>query len=221
MLYVLFIYEKSEDVTMARYRGAKNRIARKFGINIFGRTKNPLAHKPHAPGMHGTKRKKQSDYGVQLQEKQKLKAVYGMISESQLRKYFTEASRKHQNTPEVLLQTLECRLDTVIYRLRFAPTIFAAQQLVSHGHVLVDGKRVTIRSFQVRPGMVVSIKPKSKNGKAIVDAIKNANRSVPEYLECNETDMTGKLLALPSMAAISLPLEINIPMVCDFIAHGN
>ena len=86
---------------MARYRGAKNRIARKFGINIFGRAKNPLAHKPHPPGMHGAKRKKQSDYGVQLQEKQKLKAVYGMVSESQLRKYFVEASSKHQNTPEV------------------------------------------------------------------------------------------------------------------------
>lgn len=206
---------------MARYRGAKNRIARKFGINIFGHTKNPLAHKPHAPGMHGAKRKKQSDYGVQLQEKQKLKAVYGMISEAQLRKYFKEAVRRHQETPEVLMQLLECRLDVVIYRLRFAPTIFAAQQLVSHGHVMVDGKKVTVRSFQVRPGMIISIREKSKNCKAVVDSLKNANRGVPDYLECNEGDMTGKLLSYPTIAAISLPLEINIPMVCDFIAHGS
>ena len=206
---------------MARYRGAKNRIARKFGINIFGRAKNPLAHKPHPPGMHGAKRKKQSDYGVQLQEKQKLKAVYGMVSESQLRKYFVEASSKHQNTPEVFMQLLECRLDVVAYRLRFASTIFAAQQLVSHGHLSVDGKKVTIRSFQVRPGMVIAVKQKSKGCKAIIDSIKNATRSVPDYLDCNEGDMTGKLLALPVIAAINLPLEINIPMVCDFIAHGN
>ena len=219
MLFILFTYENSEDVTMARYRGAKNRIARKFGINIFGRTKNPLAHKPHAPGMHGTKKKKQSDYGIQLREKQKLKAVFGMISEAQLRKYFAEASRKHQDTPELLMQMLECRLDVVIFRLRFASTIFAAQQLVSHGHVLVDGKKVTVRSFRVRPGMIISIKEKSKNCKAIVESIKNANRTVPEYMECNEGDMSGTLLTLPSIAAISLPLEINIPMVCDFIAH--
>jgi small subunit ribosomal protein S4 len=206
---------------MARYRGAKNRIARRFGINIFGRARNPLAHKPNPAGMHGAKRKKQSDYGVQLQEKQKLKAVYGMISEAQLRKYFAEASRKHQNTPELLMQTLECRLDVVVYRLCFAATIFGAQQLVSHGHVRVDGKKVTSRSFQVRPGMLVSIREKSKSCKAIVESLKNANRSVPEYLECNDQAMTGTLLALPSISAISLPLDINIPMVCDFIAHGN
>lgn len=206
---------------MARYRGAKNRIARRFGINVFGRAKNPLAHKPNPPGMHGAKRKKLSDYGVQLKEKQKLKAVYGMISESQLRKYFAEASSKHQNTPELLMQMLECRLDVVVFRLRFVQTIFAAQQLVSHGHVYVDGKRVNARSFQVRPGMAISIREKSKGCKAIVDSLKNANRAVPEYLECNEQTMTGTLLASPSIGAISLPLEIDVPMVCDFIAHGN
>ncbi len=219
-LYALGTFYEYSEVTMTRYRGAKNRIARKFGINIFGRTKNPLAHKPHAPGMHGTKRKKQSDYGLQLHEKQKLKAVYGMISEAQLRKYFTEASRRHQETPELLMQMLECRLDVVVFRLRFASTIFAAQQLVSHGHVMVNGKKVTIRSFQVRPGMVISIKEKSKNCKAVVESIKNANRSVPEYMECNEGDLSGKLLVLPTIASISLPIDINIPMVCDFIAHS-
>ena len=204
---------------MARYRGAKNRIARRLGVNVFGRAKNPLLHKSHPPGMHGAKRKKKSDYGLQLEEKQKLKAAFGMISEAQLRRYFEHAASRHGNTPELLMQRLECRLDTVVYRLRLAPTIFAAQQLVSHGHIRVDGKRVDIRSFEVRPGMEISIQEKSKQCKLIVNSIKNSNKSLPEYLELNEGAMVGKLLSLPSMGSIPLPLEIDVPMVCDFIAR--
>jgi small subunit ribosomal protein S4 len=204
---------------MARYRDAKNRIARRLGVNIFGRAKNPLVHKAHPPGMHGAKRKKKSDYGVQLEEKQKLKAAYGMISEAQLRRYFGEAARRHQNTPELLMQRLECRLDNIVYRLRLAPTIFAAQQLVSHGHVNVNGKKVDIRSFEVRPGMEISIREKTKQNKIVSESVKNANRSLPEYLELNEGTMTGKLLSLPTLGSIPTPLEINVPMICDFIAH--
>ena len=204
---------------MARYRGAKNRIARRLGVNVFGRSKNPLVHKPHPPGMHGAKRKKKSDYGVQLEEKQKLKAAFGMISEAQLRRYFATAARRHQNTPELLMQRLECRLDMVVYRLRLAPTIFAAQQIVSHGHIRVNGRRVNIRSFEVRPGMVISVQEKTKQSKLISDSIKNSNRSVPEYLELNEAEMSGKLLSLPTLGSIPTPLEINVPMVCDFISH--
>ena len=204
---------------MARYRDAKNRIARRLGVNIFGRAKNPLIHKSHPPGMHGAKRKKKSDYGVQLEEKQKLKAVYGMISESQLRRYFRDASRRRLNTPELLMQRLECRLDTVVYRLRLAPTIFAAQQLVSHGHVYINGKKVDIRSFEVRPGMEISLREKTKQNKVVVESVKNANRSLPDYLELNEGTLTGKLLSLPTIGSIPTPLEINVPMICDFIAH--
>src|ERR1700691_93844 len=118
---------------MARYTGPKNRIARRFGANIFGRARNPLLHKPNPPGMHGAKRKKKSDYGMQLDEQQKLKAVYGMISRAQLTRYYQEAVRSKQNTNHVFIERLECRLDNIVYRLRFASTIFAAQQLVSHG----------------------------------------------------------------------------------------
>lgn len=205
---------------MARYRDSKNRVARRFGVNIFGRSKNPLLHKAHPPGMHGAKRKKKSDYGVQLEEKQKLKAAFGMLSEAQLRRYLAEAARRHKNTPELLMQLLECRLDTVVYRLRLAPTIFAAQQLVSHGHILVNGKKVDIRSFQVKPGMEISIREKSKQNKVTVDSVKGGRNAVPGYLELNERTMSGKLLTLPSMGEIPLPIEINIPMVCDFIAHS-
>ncbi len=205
---------------MARYTGAKNRIARRFGVNVFNRIRNPMAHKPNPAGMHGAKRKKKSDFGVQLDEKQKLKAAFGMISEKQLHKYYKEASRRHGNTPEIFMQMLESRLDVVVFRLRFASTIFAAQQLISHGHILVDGKKVDIRSFRVQPGMVVSVKEKSKKLKSVVESVQNASRSVPEYLELNEADFAGRMLQLPSMGSIPLAVEVNLPMVCDFLAHA-
>jgi len=203
---------------MARYRGPKNRIARRFGMNIFGQARNPLAHKPHAPGMHGGKRKKKSDYGIQLEEKQRLKVVFGMISESQLQRYCEEALRRHGNTPELLIQQLECRLDVLVYRLRLAPTIFAAHQMVSHGHILVDGKSVTVRSFQVRPGMTISVKEKSRKNKVTVEAIQNTGRGIPEYLELNEAEMSGKLISLPLIESVPIP-PINVAKVCDFLSH--
>ncbi len=204
---------------MARYTGPKNRVARRFGVNIFGRARNPLLHKPNPAGMHGAKRKKKSDFGIQLDEKQKLKAVYGMISESQLAKYYQEAARRHKNTPELFLQMLETRLDVVVFRLKFAGTIFGAQQLVSHGHVLVNGKKVDRRSFQVRPGMVISIKEKSQKMKVVNDALQLGTRNVPAYYSHEPEKFSAQLQCMPSMDQISLPLEINIPMVCDFLAH--
>lgn len=204
---------------MSRYRGAKNRVARKFGVNVFSKARNPLQHKPNPPGMHGAKKKKKSDYGIQLEEKQKLKASFGLLSDHQLQRYYVEAACKHQNTPEVLLQMLECRLDTLVYRLNLAPSIFAAQQLVSHGHFEVDGKRVDIRSYRVKPGQVISVKEKSKKLKLITDAIQGSRKSVPSYVELNTSEMKGTLLSLPSLESISLPLEVNVHMVCDFLAH--
>ncbi len=204
---------------MSRYTGPKNRVARRFGVNVFGRSRNPLVHKPHPAGMHGAKRKKKSDYGVQLDEKQKLKAAYGMLSEKQLLRYYQEAARRHKNTPELFLQMLECRLDMVLYRLKLASSIFAAQQLISHGHVLVNGRKVTIRSFQVQPGMAIAIKEKSRKNKHVADAVQGVTRTVPAYLSQDATNFSGQLLARPSLEEISLPLEINIPMVCDFLSH--
>lgn len=142
---------------MARYRGPKNRIARRFAANIFGKARNPMLHKQHPPGMHGAKRKKKSDYGAQLEERQKLKAVYGMLSQKQLVNAYQKALLRTGNTAQLFLASLECRLDNIVYRLRFASSIFGAQQLVSHGHIQVNGKKVDRRSFVVQPGMVVSI----------------------------------------------------------------
>jgi len=177
---------------MSRYTGPKNRIARRFGANIFGRSRNPLLHKPNPPGVHGAVRKKKSDYGVQLEEKQKLRAVYGMLSQKVLVKYFKEASRKKEQTPQMLMQQLECRLDVVVYRLKFASTIFQAQQLVAHRHILVNGKCVDIRSFQVEPGMVISVKEKSRKNKLITESLENRAREVPEYLKLEEGNFEVK-----------------------------
>lgn len=206
---------------MARYTGPKNRIARKFGTNIFGRLKNPIAKRPNPPGQHGAKRKKKSDYGLQLEEKQKLKACYGMLSEKQLLRSYERASAHHGNTPTKLLQFLECRLDNVVYRLRFAPTIFAAQQLVAHGHILVNGKKVDIRSFEVKPGMVISIREKSRGIPTVKQSVEQGSRTVPEYMSMDPNTFSGSLLALPGIEQIQLAVPVNIHNVCDFIAyHG-
>lgn len=204
---------------MARYIGNKNRIARRFGVNIFGRARNPLLHKPNPPGMHGARRRKKSDYGIQLEEKQKLKAIYGMLSEKQLVGYYKKALRLVGNTANHFAEMLECRLDVMVYRLKFAPTIFAAQQLVSHGHVWVNGKKVDRRSFQVKPGMVVSVAEKSRKIKIISEAIENPNRNVPEYLTLDAGAFSGQLLAKPLPDQMPWPLEVNLSEICDFLAH--
>lgn len=205
---------------MARYTGNKNRIARRFGVNIFGRARNPLLHKPNPPGVHGARRRKKSDYGLQLEEKQKLKAIYGMLSEKQLTGYYQKAVALEGNTAQHFAGMLECRLDNIVYRLKLAPTIFAAQQLVSHGHVYVDGKKVDRRSFQVKPGMVVSIKEKSRSMKIINEAADSPHRSVPEYLSLDKAHYSGQLLAQPLPEQMPWPIEISLPVICDFLAHS-
>lgn len=217
------LFDISLGERMARYRGPKNRIARRFGANLFGRARNPLLRKANPPGQHGARRRKKSDYGIQLEEKQKLKACYGMLMEKQLVKTFQQAALQKGNTAQIFMQKLECRLDTVVYRLRFARTIFAAQQLVSHGHIQVDGKKVDRRAFQVKPGMEISIREKSRKNKAIIEAQEIAHQKTPEYFEMNKEEYKGKLLSAPQLDQIEgqLPLPINIPMVCEFLSHQN
>lgn len=206
---------------MTRYRGPKNRIARRFAANIFGKARNPLLHKQHPPGMHGAKRKKKSDFGVQLEEQQKLKAVYGMLSYKQLVNAYKKALLKKGNTAQLFLASLECRLDNIVYRLRLAPSIFSAQQLVSHGHIQVNGKKVDRRSFSVEPGMVVSVKPASRQMKIILQAQEQINREVPEYLSLEEDKFSGRVVSSPQLDQVPLALPINVPLVCEFISHSS
>jgi small subunit ribosomal protein S4 len=202
---------------MTRYTGPKNRIARRFGANIFGRLRNPLLHKASPAGMHGGKKRKRSDYGLQLLEQQKLKALYGMLTRSQIVRYYKEALRRKGNTADLFIQRLECRLDNVLYRLKFAPTIFAAQQLVSHGHVLVNGKKVDRRSFEVKPGMMVSLKEKAQSLPVVKSAQENASRAIPDYMSAD--GMTGQVLTLPHVDQVPHPIPINMPMICEHLAH--
>lgn len=204
---------------MARYTGNKNRIARRFGVNIFGRSRNPLLHKPNPPGVHGARRRKKSDYGLQLEEKQKLKAIYGMLSEKQLVGYYQKALAIEGNTAQLFVEMLECRLDNMVYRLKLAPTIFAAQQLVSHGHIHVDNKKVDRRSFQVKPGMVISLKEKSRSMKIVKESLDSPHRSVPEYLTLDQGHFSGQLIARPLHEQMPWPIEISLPVICDFLAH--
>lgn len=206
---------------MVRYTGPKNRIARRFGANIFGRARSPLLHKPTPPGAHGAKKKKKSDFGVQLEEQQKLKAIYGMLSQTQLVRYYKEAMRAKGNTPALFIERLECRLDNVVYRLKLAPSIFAAQQLVSHGHVFVDGKKVDRRSFFVRPGMSVSIKSKSQQMPIVKQSMENAGAAIPEYFSSDPTKFSGQLLVSPGIDQIPFPLPVNVPLICEFLAHSS
>lgn len=208
---------------MARYRGPKNRIARRFGANIFGKARNPLLRKPNPPGQHGARRRKQSDFGLQLSEKQKLKACFGMLSEKQLVNAFQKACTETGNTSEIFIRKLECRLDNMVYRLGFSPSIFGAQQLVSHGHICVDGKKVDRRSFIVKPGMKISIRERSRSCQHIVSAMESAKHSLPPYLEIDKPNFSGQLIAEPFQDQVEalLPLPINIPVVCEFLAHHN
>ncbi len=208
---------------MVRYLGPKNRIARRFGANVFGRMKNPLLKRTNPPGMHGAKRKKKSEFGLVLEEKQKLKACYGIMTEKQLVGAYRKALQEEGNTAQLLMEKLECRLDNLVYRLKFGRTLFAAQQLVSHGHIMVNGRKVDRRSFLVKPGMVIAVREKSRKLKAIQDSLETAPREVPDYMSLEKEQFSGKLLMVPDLSQVEgqLPLPINVPLICDFLAHHN
>ena len=196
---------------MARYIGPKTKIARKFGEPIYGVDKT-LEKKNYPPGQHGInrKRKKVSEYGTQLSEKQKAKYTYGVL-EKQFHKTFEEAARMGGITGENLLAILETRLDNVVYRLGFAMSRAEARQLVTHGHFTVDGRKVNIPSFLVKPGMVITLKDSSKSLdkiKANVEA--NASRPAPKWLDYDANNMVGKVVAMPAREDIDLPVEEHL-----------
>ncbi|MBQ9339433.1 MAG: 30S ribosomal protein S4 [Paludibacteraceae bacterium] len=181
---------------MARYIGPKSRISRRFGEAIFGPDK-VLNKRNYAPGQHGVnRRKKNSEYGTQLAEKQKAKYTYGVL-ERQFRLLFAQAQRAKGITGEILLQLLESRLDNVVYRLGIAPTRAAARQMVSHKHIVVDGKVVNIPSFQVKPGMIVGVREKAKSLEVIAASLEGFNHGKYSWIEWDGTQMAGKFLNVP------------------------
>ena len=186
---------------MARYTGPKSRIARRFGEAIFGPDK-VLSKRNFPPGQHGNnRRKKTSEYGVMLAEKQKAKYTYGVL-EKQFRNMFEKATRTSGITGEILLQNLECRLDNVVYRLGIAPTRAAARQLVGHKHIIVDGEVVNIPSYAVKPGQIIGVREKSKSLEVIANALAGFNHSKYPWIEWDENTKSGKLLHKPERADI-------------------
>jgi small subunit ribosomal protein S4 len=178
---------------MSKRQEAKYKIDRRLGQNIWGRPKSPVNRREYGPGQHGQRRKgKMSDFGTQLRAKQKLKGYYGSISEKQFRRYYAEAIRLKGDSGENLIGLLERRLDAVIYRAKFVPTVFAARQFVNHGHIRVNGRRVNIPSYQVKPGDVVEVKEASRQMILVLEAVGLAERDVPDYIEADHGKKIGR-----------------------------
>jgi len=198
---------------------SKHKIDRRLGVNLWGRPKSPLNNRDYRPGQHGQRRTKPTDFGTQLMSKQKLKGYYGNIGEKQFRRLFDEAVRRKGDTGENLIGLLERRLDTVIYRMKFVPTVFAARQIVNHGHVLVNGKRLNIASYQVKDGDVIEIKQKSRELPVILAAISSSERDVPDYIEVDHSTFKGKVIRSPALADVPYPVQMEPNLVVEFYSR--
>ena len=200
---------------------AKYKIDRRLGCNLWGRPKSPFNQRNSRPGQHGAmgQRRKLSDYGTQLFAKQKLRFYYGDITEKQFRKIYDKASRIKGDTSEILIELLERRLDAIVYRMKFVPTIFAARQLVNHGHVQVNGKRVNIPSYTVKDGDEISIKEQSKQINLIQEAIVSQEREIPEYLEVDTKDLKGRFLRAPLMHDVPYPVTMEPNLVIEYYSR--
>jgi small subunit ribosomal protein S4 len=202
---------------MSKRASTKYKIDRRMGENIWGRPKSPVNRREYGPGQHGQRRKgKLSDFGVQLRAKQKLKGYYGNISEKQFRGIYNEASRMKGNTAENLIGLLEQRLDAVVYRAKFVPTVFAARQFVNHGHVKVNGRRVTIPSYRLKVGDVVEVREKSHDMGLVLEAMQSAERDVPDYVETDAKKMTASLARIPGLADVPYPVMMEPNLVIEF-----
>ncbi len=205
---------------MTKRASAKHKIDRRLGENIWGRPKSPLNKRESRPGQHGERRvSKLSDFGQQLKAKQKLKGYYGNISERQFLRLFKEAARLKGSTSEQLIGLLERRLDAVVYRAKFVPTVFAARQFVSHGHVSVNGRRVTIPSYRLRIGDVVEVKEPSRQLPLLLEALKSSERDVPDYVDADHSKMTAKLARIPALADVPYPVVMEPNLVVEFYSR--
>ena len=205
---------------MTKRSEAKYKIDRRLGQNIWGRPKSPVNRREYGPGQHGQRRKgKLSDFGVQLKAKQKLRGYYANISERQFRSIYDEAIRLKGDSGANMVGLLERRLDAMIYRAKFVPTVFAARQFVSHGHVKVNGRRVTIASYRVKVGDAIELKDKSKQLALVLEAIKSAERDVPDYVEADHNKMTAKLTRVPALSDVPFPVHMEPNLVVEFYSR--
>ncbi len=199
---------------------AKHKIDRRLGENIWGRPKSPINKRESRPGQHGERRvSKLSDYGQQLKAKQKLKGYYANLSERQFNRIYEEASRLKGSTSEHIIGLLERRLDALIYRAKFVPTMFSARQFVSHGHVTVNGRRVTIPSYRLRLNDVVEVKEKARQLPLVLEALKSVERDVPDYVDADHSKMTAKLLRVPALSDVPYPVTMEPNLVVEFYSR--
>ena len=206
---------------MTKRTSAKYKIDRRMGENIWGRPKSPVNRREYGPGQHGQRRKgKMSDFGLQLRAKQKLKGYYGDLTEKQFRRIFAEAERVKGDTGENLIGLLERRLDSVVYRAKFVPTIFAARQFVNHGHVLVNGKKVNIPSYRVKEGDVVEVRDRSKQMALVLEAAGLPERDVPDYLDVDHSKMTANFVRTPGLGDVPYPVQMEPNLVIEYYAQN-
>lgn len=204
---------------MSKRVSSKYKINRRLGVNLWGRPKSPINSRDYGPGEHGQRRKKPSDYGLQLMAKQKLKGYYGNISEKQFRKYYQEAVRRRGDTGQNLIGILERRLDAVVYRMKFVPTVFASRQFVNHGHVKVNGKKVNIPSYMVTEGDVIEVREASRQIPMVLLASESAEREVPDYIEVNHQRMTGSFIRQPKLEDVPYPVQMEPNLVIEFYSR--
>jgi len=198
---------------------AKHKIDRRLGVNLWGRPKSPLNAREYGPGQHGQRRKKPTDFGVQLMAKQKLKGYYGNIGEKQFKKYYAKAASAKGDTGQNLIGILETRLDAVVYRAKLVPTVFAARQLVNHGHVLLNGKRCNIGSVLLKPGDKIELKEKAKNIPAVLEAIASVERDVPEYVDVDHNKFTATFVRIPSLDEVPYPVQMEPNLVVEYYSR--
>ncbi|MCC7319492.1 MAG: 30S ribosomal protein S4 [Rubellimicrobium sp.] len=205
---------------MTKRTQAKYKIDRRMGENIWGRPKSPVNKRDYGPGQHGQRRKnKLSDFGTQLRAKQKLKGYYGDLTEKQFKRIYTEAARVKGDTGENLIGLLERRLDAVVYRAKFVPTVFAARQFVNHAHVLVNGKSVNIPSYRVKEGDVIEVRAKSKQLASVLEAAGSAERDVPDYLEVDHSKMAATFVRTPQLSDVPYPVIMEPNLVVEFYSR--
>ena len=204
---------------MSKRSNAKYKLDRRMGENIWGRPKSPVNKREYGPGQHGQRRKaKMSNYGTQLKAKQKLKGYYANMSERQFRKVYDEAIRMTGDSSENLIGLLERRLDMIVYRAKFVPTVFAARQFVSHGHVKLNGRRVTIGSIRLKAGDTIELSDKAKGLALVLESTQLAERDTPDYIEVDHKGMTARLVRVPALSDVPYPVQMQPNLVVEYFS---
>ena len=205
---------------MTKRAESKYKINRRLGVNLWGRPKSPISKRDYGPGQHGQRRKgKLSDFGVQLRAKQKLKGYYGDLREKQFRSIYDEANRRKGDTSENLIGLLEARLDAIVYRAKFVPTVFAARQFVNHGHVTVNGVRVNIGSYRCKAGDVIEVRQKSKQLVTVLESVALAERDVPDYIEVDHNKMVATFARVPTLTDVPYAVVMEPHLVVEFYSR--